>query len=172
MVGAKRRPRTRVVTVKSSTPSIVIARSLGLLFAVLVGLIPLAACSDESRLVLHTETGDYPFTVEVVDTPAKRAEGLMFRQSLAPDAGMLFDFKETRPVSFWMRNTFIPLDMVFIAADGTVANIHVNARPHDPTSIPSAGPVQYVLEIPGGRSVEIGLKPGDKAEHPRVQPSM
>jgi hypothetical protein len=85
---------------------------------------------------------------------------------------MLFDFKETREVSFWMRNTFIPLDMVFIGADGTVESIHVNARPHDPTSIPSGAPVQYVLEIPGGRSAEIGLKPGDKAEHPRVKASL
>jgi len=143
-----------------------------LLFAAFVALFPLAACSDDSRLVLHTEKGEYPFAVEVVDTPEKRAEGLMFRQSLAPDAGMLFDFKETREVSFWMRNTFIPLDMVFIAADGTVESIHVNARPHDPTSIPSGAPVQYVLEIPGGRSAEIGLKPGDKAEHPRVKASL
>ncbi len=147
-------------------------RLLALLFAVVVVLFPLAACSDESRLVLHTQKGEYPFTVEVVDTPEKRAEGLMFRQSLAPDAGMLFDFKETREVSFWMRNTFIPLDMVFIAADGKVESIHVNARPHDPTSIPSGAPVQYVLEIPGGRSAEIGLRPGDRAEHPRVKASL
>jgi uncharacterized membrane protein (UPF0127 family) len=81
---------------------------------------------------------------------------------------MLFDFKEERPVSFWMRNTFIPLDMIFIRADGSVANVHVNARPHDPTGIPSDGPVTFVLEIAGGRSVEIGLKAGDKVEHPRV----
>ena len=147
-------------------------RLLALLFAVVVVLFPLAACSDESRLVLHTQKGEYPFTVEVVDTPEKRAEGLMFRQSLAPDAGMLFDFKETREVSFWMRNTFIPLDMVFIAADGKVESIHVNARPHDPTSIPSGAPVQYVLEIPGGRSAEIGLRPGGRAVHPRVKASM
>lgn len=149
--------------------SAAIAKSLGLLFAVLVGLFPLAACSDDSRLILHTASGDYPFSVEVVDTPKKRAEGLMFRQTLAPDAGMLFDFKEVREVSFWMRNTFIPLDMIFIAADGTVENIHVNARPQDPTSIPSGVPVQFVLEIPGGRSVEIGLKTGDKAEHARMK---
>lgn len=147
-------------------------RSLALLFAIVVALFPLAACSDESRLVLHTQKGDYPFTVEVVDTHEKRAEGLMFRQSLAPDAGMLFDFKETREVSFWMRNTFIPLDMVFIAADGRVESIHLNARPHDPTSIPSGAPVQFVLEIPGGRSEEIGLRPGDKAEHPRMKTSL
>ena len=92
-------------------------------------------------------------------------------QELADDAGMLFDFKEERPVSFWMRNTFIPLDMIFIAPNGTVETIHVNARPHDPTSIPSGKPVQFVLESPGGRSVEIGLKPGDRVEHPRMKPA-
>ena len=130
--------------------------------------LPLAACSDEGRLVLHSSTGDHSFNVEVVDTPESRAKGLMFVQELADDAGMLFDFKEERPVSFWMRNTFIPLDMIFVGADGVVKNIHVNARPHDVTGIPSEGPVQFVLEIPGGRSVEIGLKPGDTMEHDRV----
>lgn len=141
-------------------------------FVVLVTLIatflPLAACSADGRLVIHTESGAHAFTVEVVDTPESRAQGLMFRQSLADDVGMLFDFKESRPVSFWMRNTFIPLDMIFIRPDGSVANVHVNAIPHDPTGIPSDGPVQFVLEIAGGRSVEIGLKPGDRVEHPRI----
>lgn len=128
----------------------------------------LAACSDEGKLVLHTATGDYSFNVEVVDTPEARAKGLMFVQELADDAGMLFDFKEERQVSFWMRNTFIPLDMIFVGADGVVKTIHVNARPHDVTSIPSEVPVQFVLEIPGGRSVEIGLEPGDTMEHALV----
>jgi hypothetical protein len=140
----------------------------GSVLAMLVVAAPLAACSDEGKLVLHTSSGDHGFSVEVVDTPESRAEGLMFRQELADDAGMLFDFKEERPVSFWMRNTFIPLDMIFVGADGVVKTIHVNARPQDPTSIPSEVPVQFVLEIPGGRSVEIGLKPGDTMEHDRV----
>ena len=144
-------------------------RALGLLAAVLVGLLPLAACSSDDRLVAHTATGDYSFTVEVVDTPAARNKGLMFRQSLAKDAGMLFDFKQEQQTAFWMQNTFIPLDMIFIAADGEVKTIHVNAKPHDTTSIPSGVPVQFVLEIPGGRSVEIGLKPGDRIEHPRMK---
>jgi hypothetical protein len=135
--------------------------------AVLISL-PLAACSDETRLVVQSESGDHAFTVEVVDTPETRAQGLMYRQELADDAGMLFDFREERPVSFWMRNTFIPLDMLFIEADGTIRNIHANARPHDTTSIPSDGPVQFVLEIPGGRSEELGIAAGDMVEHPRI----
>jgi hypothetical protein len=136
--------------------------------AMLISL-PLAACSDETRLVVRSDSGEHAFTVEVVDTPETRAQGLMYRQELADDAGMLFDFREERPVSFWMRNTYIPLDMLFIEADGTILNIHVNARPHDTTSIPSDGPVQFVLEIPGGRSDELGIAAGDTVEHPRIK---
>src|SRR5690349_411818 len=115
-------------------------------------LLTLGAFADDGRLTIANAKGDYVFNVEVVDTNESRAQGLMFRTSLAPDAGMLFDFKEIRPVSFWMQNTLIPLDMLFIRHDGTIANIHVNAKPMDPTSIPSDGPVEFVLEIAGGRS--------------------
>jgi uncharacterized membrane protein (UPF0127 family) len=129
----------------------------------------LAACSSaESRLVLHTAKGDYPFTIEIADDGAERAKGLMFRDSLAADAGMLFDYKQEQLTAFWMQNTLIPLDMIFIGADGVVKNIHVNAKPLDTTSIPSGVPVRFVLEIPGGRSVEIGLAVGDRMEHPLV----
>jgi uncharacterized membrane protein (UPF0127 family) len=143
-------------------------RPFAILAAVLVALMPLAACSSDTQLTIHSASGDHRFTVEVVDTSETRARGLMFRQELAPDAGMLFDFKEERPVSFWMMNTFIPLDMIFIREDGTIANIHVNARPHDPTGIPSEGAVTFVLEIPGGRSNELGIKAGDVVEHVRM----
>ena len=129
----------------------------------------LAACSNaESKLVLHTDKGEFPFTVEIADDDAERAQGLMFREQLAPDAGMLFDYGQEQLTSFWMQNTLIPLDMIFVGADGVVKNIHVNARPLDTTSIPSKFPVRFVLEIPGGRSVEIGLKAGDRMDHPRV----
>ncbi|MDF2982005.1 MAG: hypothetical protein K0Q69_1777, partial [Devosia sp.] len=98
-----------------------------------------------------------------------RAKGLMYRETLAPDAGMLFDFKESREVSFWMSNTLIPLDMVFITAEGLVANVHANARPLDLTSIPSDGPVMFVLEIPGGRAKELGIAAGDRVVHDRIR---
>ena len=133
--------RSPISTLRVSQPLRAVA---ALASAVLISL-PLAACSDETRLVVQSKSGDHPFTVEVVDTPETRAKGLMYRQELAEDAGMLFDFREERPVSFWMRNTYIPLDMLFIESDGTILNIHVNARPHDTTSIPSDGPVQFVL---------------------------
>jgi uncharacterized membrane protein (UPF0127 family) len=144
------------------------ARFAGLALAAFVAAFPLAACSDENRAVLHTARGDFTFHVEIADTDAERAKGLMFRQELADDAGMLFDFGQERQTSFWMQNTYIPLDMIFISAEGIVKNIHVNARPLDTTAIPSDGPVRFVLEIPGGRSEEIGLAVGDRLENDRV----
>ena len=131
-------------------------------FAVLFGL---AACSSQESLVLHTKSGDAKIFVDIADNDASRAKGLMFVQSLADDKGMLFDFKETRIVSFWMRNTFIPLDMIFIANDGEIKYIHANARPHDETGISPDVPVRFVLEIAGGRAAELGLEVGDKVSH-------
>ena len=126
------------------------------------------ACSADNRAVLHTAKGDFAFNIEIADNEAQRERGLMFRTSLSPDAGMLFDYHHEQLTSFWMQNTLIPLDMVFISADGIVKTIHVNARPMDTTPIPSEVPVQFVLEIAGGRSVEIGLKDGDRFEQSRV----
>jgi len=137
--------------------------------AAVLAALALGACSNaDERLVLHTAKGDFAFTVEIADTDAERARGLMFRTELAPDAGMLFDYHQEQLTAFWMQNTLIPLDMIFIAADGVVKTIHVNARPMDTTSIPSEVPVRFVLEIPGGRSVEIGLAPGDRVDHLRI----
>jgi uncharacterized membrane protein (UPF0127 family) len=144
-------------------------RALAAAAAIAVVSLPLAACSDESKLTIQSASGDHTFNIEIVDTAESRAQGLMYRQELADDAGMLFDFLGEQEVSFWMRNTFIPLDMLFITADGVVKNIHINARPHDPTGIPSDGPVQFVLEIPGGRSVELGIEAGDTVTHPRIK---
>jgi uncharacterized membrane protein (UPF0127 family) len=127
-----------------------------------------SACSADSRGVFHTAKGDFAFTVEIADTDAERERGLMFRTSLAPDAGMLFDFHGEQQVTFWMQNTLIPLDMIFIGSDGIVKTIHVNARPMDTTTIPSNVPVRFVMEIAGGRSEDIGLKVGDRFEHPLV----
>ena len=131
-------------------------------------LLTFAAFADDGQLTIKTAAGEHQFAIEVVDTDAGRQKGLMFRTSLGPDAGMLFDFKESLEVSFWMQNTLIPLDMLFIRHDGTIANIQVNAKPLDPTSIPSDGPVEFVFEIAGGRSVELGIKAGDTVIQDRV----
>jgi uncharacterized membrane protein (UPF0127 family) len=105
------------------------------------------------------------FKVEVVDDDDSRERGLMFRMSLAPNAGMLFDFKTPQDVSFWMKNTYIPLDIIFVGRDGHILNIARQARPMDETNLPSAGPALGVLEIRGGRAAELGVEPGDLVRH-------
>ena len=146
-------------------------RIAGIALAVAVAGLPLVAAADDTHAVLHTRQGNFSFNIEIADTEASREQGLMYRKSLAPDAGMLFDFHEERPVEFWMVNTLIPLDMIFIAADGTVKSIHANAVPGDATPIPSGAPVQFVFEIAGGRAAAIGLAPGDHLEQSRVRPA-
>jgi uncharacterized membrane protein (UPF0127 family) len=117
-------------------------------------------------LTLVTEKGRFGFRVEDADTDQKRETGLMCRQGLAPDRGMLFDFRApTDDVAFWMRNTLIPLDIVFIRPDGRVLSIARNARPLDETPLPAGGQIRGVLEIAGGRAAQIGLMPGDQVVH-------
>ena len=112
-----------------------------------------------------TAQGRTRFFVEVADDDAEREQGLMFRKVVPPDQGMLFDFKTPRPVAFWMKNTLIPLDIVYIRRDGSVLSIARNTTPLSETPIPSGGPVVGVLELAGGRAQEIGLLPGDQVEH-------
>jgi len=120
-----------------------------------------------SSLVIATANGrDIKFDVDLALDDAHRSHGLMFRKQLGPYEGMLFDFFQEMPVSFWMKNTLIPLDMVFIAADGTIKHVHANAVPHSTETIPSKFPVRAVLEINGGSAALLGIKPGDKVRHP------
>ena len=112
-----------------------------------------------------TPSGRTRFFVEIADDDAEREKGLMFRTSLAPDRGMLFDFHTPREVAFWMHNTLIPLDIIYIQPNGVVLSIARNATPKSDTPIPSGGPVSGVLELAGGRAAEIGLMPGDRIEH-------
>jgi uncharacterized protein len=113
-------------------------------------------------LMIDTPKGPVQFTVEMAVTDRQQETGLMFRKSLAPNAGMLFDFRKETPTNFWMKNTLIPLDMLFIKANGTIARIAVNAKPLSEDSIPSYEPVRAVLEIAGGRAAQLGLKAGDQ----------
>ena len=101
------------------------------------------------------------FQVEIADNDATRERGLMFRKSLGPNAGMLFDFKTGQQVYFWMKNTLIPLDMVFIDAIGRVTNVYAMAKPLSLAPIASDGVVLGVLEIAGGRAAELGIMEGD-----------
>ena len=120
---------------------------------------------QRSSLVIVTAGKDWKFDVEMATNDAERERGLMYRKELGPYEGMLFDFQREMPVSFWMKNTLIPLDMVFIAADGTVKHVHANAVPLSTDTIPSQFPVRGVLEINGGSARLLGIKPGDKVRH-------
>jgi uncharacterized membrane protein (UPF0127 family) len=125
-----------------------------------------AATLPLSDLVIVTATGArHKFSVEVADTDESRNQGLMFRRALAADAGMLFDYHRDSTFAMWMRNTFIPLDMLFISSDGRIQKIHQRAVPHDETPIPAPGAVRAVLEVNGGTAARLGLKVGDRVEH-------
>jgi uncharacterized membrane protein (UPF0127 family) len=119
-----------------------------------------------SSLTIAAGGRDLKFEVDLATNDAERSRGLMFRKELGAYEGMLFDFYQEMPVSFWMKNTLIPLDMVFIAADGTVKHVHANAVPLSTDAIPSLFPVRAVLEINGGSAALLGIKPGDKVKHP------
>lgn len=139
----------------------------GLLVALAaLGTGPAAAECRESELLVTGAFGATRFTVEIARTPEEQARGLMFREEMAADAGMLFVYDTPRTVSFWMRNTLIPLDMIFIGPDGAVRHVHAEAIPGDETPIPSRGPVIGVLEINGGLAEEIGIAPGAQVRHP------
>jgi uncharacterized protein len=117
-------------------------------------------------LEILTSSGTQPFSVEVMRTEEERERGLMFRQSLAPDRGMLFDFKTERVVLMWMKNTYLPLDMIFIAREGKVVAIAKNAAPLSEKIISSGVPAFAVLEVNAGTAVRIGLRIGDSVRHP------
>ena len=112
-------------------------------------------------VVIDAERGPVKIQAEVAADPASQEKGLMFRKSMAPDAGMLFDFHTPDFQTFWMKNTVLPLDMIFIRADGVISSIAPNAVPYSETPIPSYEPVRAVLEINGGRAAQLGILPGD-----------
>lgn len=119
-----------------------------------------------AELTIESSGKRHKFNIEFADTDERRALGLMYRTTLAADAGMLFDFKVDQPVAMWMRNTRLPLDMLFITRDGRIANIAQRTVPFSETSIYSSGPVRGVLELNGGTAERLGLKPGDRVIHP------
>ena len=116
-------------------------------------------------LSIHSATGNHRFTVEVAATLDQQERGLMFRRSLAGDHGMIFPYDPAQLVGFWMKNTLIPLDMVFIRANGTIARI-ATAVPLSLDTVPSGEPIAAVLEIRGGRAAELGIRVGDKVDWP------
>jgi len=121
---------------------------------------------EASRLAIEAASGRHEFTVELAVSPEQKSRGLMFRERMAPDAGMLFDFGTSQPVSFWMKNTLIPLDMIFITADGRIRNIAAETRPLSLEPVFSDGRVLGVLELNAGTAERLGIKPGDRVVHP------
>ncbi len=117
------------------------------------------------RLIILTKTAEHTFTVEFADTDEARRLGLMFRTELSDDAGMLFDFGDPRPVSMWMKNTLLSLDMAFIDEKGVIRRIASNTTPRSLESIASGVPVVAVLEVNGGTLERLGIKAGDRVQH-------
>jgi hypothetical protein len=144
---------------------------LGLLVVAFALLQPFHAAALEAPLskieplTVATEADAFMFTVEIADTDALRSRGLMFRQRLPEDRGMLFDFQTPRPVSMWMKNTYVSLDMLFIRKDGTIAYIAENTVPQSLDTIGISEPVLAVLELAGGTTGKLGIRAGDKVYH-------
>jgi uncharacterized membrane protein (UPF0127 family) len=136
----------------------------------LVGVVSAAAAQLQrfpaTDLTIVSAGGAHKFHVELATTPAQMEQGLMFRPSLAPDAGMLFDFRAPSPVSMWMKDTLIPLDMLFVDAQGRIINIHERAVPGSLDPISAAAPARAVIELNGGTAARLGIRPGDRVLFP------
>jgi len=117
-------------------------------------------------LTIVSASGAHHFTVELALSPAQLEQGLMFRRTLAPDAGMLFDFKQPTVATMWMRNTLIPLDMLFVDQQGLIVNIAENTVPESDATIAAAAPVRAVIELKAGTADRLHIKPGDRVVYP------
>lgn len=154
-----------------SLPSIGLRRSLGqfvagLALALLVVGSGRGHAAEMQPLEIVTKSGVHVFSVEFAKTEQERATGLMYRKELAEGRGMLFDFSPEQQVSMWMKNTFIPLDMIFIRSDGRILRIAENTEPHSEKIISSGGLAKGVLEVIGGTAKKYGIQPGDRVAHP------
>jgi uncharacterized membrane protein (UPF0127 family) len=134
-------------------------------FACLWAVMPQAHAQSLTPLTVETSSGSHRFMVEIADNNASRAQGLMYRRELAADRGMLFDFHQEQNVSFWMQNTYVSLDIIFVGTDGVVRRIEEKATPLSERMIDSGTPVQFVLEVPAGTSARLGIKRGSRVKH-------
>jgi uncharacterized membrane protein (UPF0127 family) len=140
---------------------------VALMFCAVLAIATTASqAADKSVLEIASKTGVHTFAVELVDNDADRAKGLMFRRSLPEGTGMLFDFHTEQEVAFWMQNTYVPLDMIFIRADGRILRIEKDTEPLSTRQIPSGGPIRAVLEVVAGTSQKLGIAAGDRVAHP------
>lgn len=152
----------------SMASSGVIHRRIGMLVACFVAVMVAtgARAAELQPLEIVTKSGVQVFTVEVAKTEQERATGLMYRKELPEGRGMLFDFSPEQPVSMWMKNTFIPLDMIFVRSDGRILRIAENTTPQSEKIISSGGLVKGVIEVAGGTAKKYGIVPGDRVGHP------
>jgi uncharacterized protein len=141
-----------------------------LALAVLFAAIPGYALETfkTAELTIVSASGAHKFTIELALSGPQMEQGLMFRHSLAPDAGMLFDFGAPTNVTMWMKNTLIPLDMLFLDSSGRIIDIHERAVPHSLDTIAAKGPTRYVIELNGGTAEKLGIKPGDRTISPYI----
>ncbi len=127
---------------------------------------PLVSFGEPESLTIQAADKTYAFQVEIADTPLRQKQGLMYRKNLADNVGMLFIYNHPQPVFMWMKNTFISLDILFLNTHGEIVKIFHQAQPHSERLITSGGNVSAVLEIKGGRTKALGLRPGDDVLHP------
>jgi uncharacterized protein len=144
-----------------------------LLLAVLLATAPPGRAAEPqlqqfatAPLTIVSASGPHHFTVELAQSPAQMEQGLMFRRTLAPDAGMLFDFKQPTVATMWMHNTLIPLDMLFVDQQGLIVNIAQRTVPESDATIAAAAPVHAVIELNGGTADRLDIKPGDRVVYP------
>ncbi|GAA4227938.1 hypothetical protein GGQ68_004001 [Sagittula marina] len=156
---------SRIDALKTNLNSFVAA---ALVMVVTSGAASAASECRDDVLHMRGDFGEARFTIDVADTGPERNRGLMFVEKMPASYGMLFVFERPRQVAFWMKNTLIPLDMIFADAAGVVQNVHVNAVPGDLTSIPGKGQIKYVFEINGGLAPMLGIGPGTQLRHPAI----
>ena len=135
-------------------------------FVIFALLAPAAVAADRTTLEIVGKTGVHVFSVELASNEEQRSRGLMFRKELPEGQGMLFDFQREQEVAFWMKDTPLPLDMIFIRANGRILRIVENTVPFSLQQVPSGGPVRGVLEVIGGTARKLGIAPGDQVAHP------
>ncbi len=143
----------------------VLLAALSFLTLPLLGFAGRLGAAELQPLEIASKGGVHVFAVEMASTPEEQAKGLMFRRQLPEGQGMLFDFHQEQPTSFWMKNTYIPLDMIFIRGDGRILRIAENTVPLSEALVPSGGPVRAVLEVVGGTARKLGIAPGDRVAH-------
>jgi len=174
--GVSRRPEPRSDSVgldrivAPTTPARLVLLLVAFVAAWFAAGYPALPAEPLQRLEIVSSNGTHDFQVELARTTTERAKGLMFRRYMPRDRGMLFDFAAPEPAAMWMENTYLPLDMLFIRADGVVARIEKQAEPLSRRVIVAGEPVLAVLELNGGVCDELGIKAGDKVRHPMFEP--